>query len=160
MKKYFVFFMIIIFLIGLMSNAFALLPPYTKGQLEKESTHIIQGKVLASALIDQYRTKEKGRFYEYTKYSAWIMIEKSYKGDLKKNDTILVKWTWRKTLKKDPNYIDEYFHNPGYYPGETVKTHLKKYNDYYDSIWWNAKEYINNIGKDLPIEIGGIVYEN
>lgn len=159
MKKILVL-LIILFLISSLGSAFALMPPYTKGELEKESTHIIQAKVLGAAFIDKYKSKSNNREYEYSRYSAWVVVEKSYKGDLKKNDTIQIKWTWRKLVKKETGFIDESYHNPAYYPGEVIKTHLKKYTDYYDSVWWNAKEYIKNTGKDLPSELGQVVYGN
>lgn len=158
MKKILILLIIILFILSLLSSAFALMPPYSKNALEKESTHIIQGKVLGTALIDKYKTKQNNREYEYTRYSAWVVVEKSYKGDLKKNDTIQIKWTWRRLVKKEAGFIDESYHNPGYYAGEVVKTHLKKYTDFYDSVWWNAKEYVKNIGKNLPSELGQVIF--
>jgi len=160
MKKYFIMIVIVIVLVSLAGAAFALMPPYSKEELEKESTNIIQGKVIGLAMIDKYKSKENDRKYEYTRYCAWMMVEKSYKGDLKKNDTILIKWKWRQILNKEPGFIDESYHNPAYYAGEIVKSYLKKYGDYYDSVWWNAKENVNlkYAVMTMPKEPGQVVY--
>lgn len=157
MRKYVLIFVLVIFLVSCFGKAFALMPPYSEKELKNESTHIISGKVLGVAYVSKEKDPKKD--WEYSTYCAWFMVDKSYKGDLKKNDTILIKWVWRKGIsKRVKGFVGGSYHDPAYYPQEVVKTHLIKYNEYYKSTWWNSKVDEKGAGRNIPSKLGQVVF--
>ncbi len=147
----------VVALIILTSSAFALIPPTPKDELVKLSSLIIVGKVIGTVLVN---IDNDGR-WETKTYQSWVIVQKTLKGRVKPNRTIIVEWHDYTYVGKERNIVG----GPSdisAYPGTIIKLYLqmdKNTGEYYAAGEWNSVEPIKTFKVvDLPNKVGEWVF--
>jgi hypothetical protein len=143
-----------LFLLIFLNRGYSLIPPLSDEELQA-SDIIVEGKVLGCLLVNEQEDEK----WRVRTYHSWVLIQKSIKGNVKQNQSIIVRWSDYYYVGKEEGFVG----GPSdisVYPGNVLKMYLmlNKESGYYYGERWNSVEKLKSSSQKPPVKPGNIIF--